>query len=225
VIDTRTQGFGGLPPDLVKKLNALPEVGSATGVQLAHGKVKGRQNSSSLSVADSKTVGDVFDMKFIHGNARDHTPTGILVSKKRAETDNLTMGSTVTLSLLDGVEHRLTVQEIYEKDDMAGPYTISDELFRSSGSDVYYFAIFGNAAPGVSEKQVLAAAEGVAKAYPNGKLLSRSAYVTEQSKQIDLFLNLVYGLLALAVLIAVFGITNTLSLSVYERSGCLCASI
>jgi putative ABC transport system permease protein len=128
------------------------------------------------------------------------------------------MGSTITLSLLDGVEHPLRVQGIYKKDELAGPYTISDAFYRSSGADQFYIAVFGTAAPGVSESKLLAAIGKVTKDYPNGKLLSRSAYIKEQAKQLDQFVNLVYGLLALAVVIAIFGIANTLSLSVYERT-------
>ena len=48
--------------------------------------------------------------------------------------------------------------------------------------------------------------------------MSRRAYIDEQASRINQFVNLIYGLLALAILIAVFGIANTLSLSVYERT-------
>jgi putative ABC transport system permease protein len=218
VVNTRTQGFGGLPPELTDRLSALPEVGSATGLQLGFGTIEGKQKASALSVVDPTTVGEVFDMKFVQGRASDLTADGILVSKERAEKDGLTVGATVTLRLLDGIGRPLTVQGIYTKDELAGPYTISQELYRTSGADLYSFAVFGTAAPGVSDADALRAAETVVNDYPTGKLLSRSAYVDEQSKQINQFVNLIYGLLALAVIIAVFGITNTLSLSVYERT-------
>ena len=105
-----------------------------------------------------------------------------------------------------------------QKDELAGPYTISEELFRSSGADLFSFAVFGTKAPGISEAKAMSALESVTKDYPTGKLLSRSSYIDEQSKQINQFANVIYGLLALAVIIAVFGITNTMSLSVYERT-------
>ena len=43
-------------------------------------------------------------------------------------------------------------------------------------------------------------------------------YKTQQAQQVNQLLNLVYGLLALAVIIALIGIANTLALSVYERT-------
>ena len=54
----------------------------------------------------------------------------------------------------------------------------------------------------------------MAAAYPNAKVQSRDEYIDAQAAQIDTFVNLVYGLLALSVIIAVVGIANTLSLSV-----------
>jgi putative ABC transport system permease protein len=218
VVNTRTQGFGGLPPDLVKRLNSLPEVGTAGGLQVAFAKVKGRKNAAPISVVDPKMVAPVFDLRFMYGKPSDLTAAGIFVSKKRAEKDSLVLGSVVSVSFLDGVEHRLKVQGIYEKDSLAGAYSVSDELFRTSGADQLFVAVFGKAAPGVSEAKLLAAVKTVTKEYPTGTLLSRSSYIKEQAKQLDQFVNLVYGLLALAVAIAIFGITNTLSLSVYERT-------
>ncbi len=218
VVNTRTQGFGGLPPELAQKLNALPEVSSAAGLQVGYGKVKGKQRSTAFSVVDPTSIGAVFDLKMLQGKASDLTSDGIMVSKRRAGSDQLSIGSVITVSLLDGVEHRLKVQGIYQKDELAGPYTVSNEFYRTSGADEFYVAIFGTAAPGVSEANLLAAVDKVTKNYPSGKLLSRSAYIKLQGKQLDQFVNLVYGLLAFAVVIAIFGIANTLSLSVYERT-------
>lgn len=218
VVRTQTQGFGGLPPELATALNKLPEVGTATGLQMGYGKIDGNTKASMLSVVDPSTIGDVFDLKFVQGKASDLTADGILLSTSRAEHYNVHVGDTMRLTLLDGVERTVQVQGIYQKDDLAGPYTISEQLFKKSGADVYHFSVFGTTAPGVSEKAVLAAATPVVEKYRVGKLLSRSAYINDQSKQINQFVNLIYGLLALAVVIAIFGIANTLSLSVYERT-------
>jgi putative ABC transport system permease protein len=218
VVNTRTQGVGGLPPELSQKLNDLPEVGTATGIQIGYGMVQGHTNATALSVVDPMSYYKVFDLNFVQGQADGLDSAGILVSKRRADQDGLAVGDTVTLSLLDGVQHQLTVRGIYEKDDLAGSYAISRELFQTSGADLFDFAVFGTTAPGVSEAQTLAAVEAVTKAYPTGRLLSRASYIDEQSQQINQFVNLIYGLLALAVVIALFGIANTLSLSVYERT-------
>jgi putative ABC transport system permease protein len=218
VVNTRTQGFGGLPPELPAKLSALPGVGDATGLQIGYAAIGPQGKSSALSVVDPRTVGAVFDLNFLQGRASDLTADGILVSSARAERDGLEMGDTIELRLIDGVARKLVVQGIYDKDELAGPYSVSQDLFRASGSDVYYFAVYGKLAPGADERDALSAMAKVMVDYPTGKLLTRNEYIDEQAKQINQFLNLIYGLLALAVIIAVLGIANTLSLSVHERT-------
>ncbi len=128
------------------------------------------------------------------------------------------MGSTINVTLIDGKSHPLTVQGIYKKKELAGAFTISNSLYAASGADLFQFAVYATKAPGVSDATARAAIAKVATAYPTGKLLSRSEYINEQAKQLNQFVNLIYGLLALAIIIAVFGIANTLSLSVYERT-------
>ncbi len=216
VVNTNTQGIGGLPPELADKLNTLPEVGDATGIQIGFGKIKTK--SAILTVVDPKLVGSVFDMQFVSGKPSDLTTEGIFVSKARADSDKLAMGSTIDVTLIDGKSHALAVQGIYKKNEMAGAYTISNALYAASGADTLHFAVYTTKAPGVSDAVARAAIAKVVTAYPTGKLLSRSEYINEQAKQLNQFVNLIYGLLALAIIIAVFGIANTLSLSVYERT-------
>jgi putative ABC transport system permease protein len=218
VVNTQTQGFGGLPPELAQKLNALPEVGSATGVQLGYGKLRGHSKTVAFSVVDPASVGSTFDLKFVQGRASDLTIDGILVSQGRAKRDGLSMGQTMKVTLLDGVERTVKIQGIYGKADLAGPYTISDALYRAGGADIYHFTVYGTLAPGVNPTKAMAAISAVVKKYPIGTLLTRSEYVDKQAAQMNPFVNLIYGLLGLAVVIAVFGIANTLSLSVYERT-------
>lgn len=216
MVNTNTQGYGGLPPELADKLNAVPEVGDATGIQIGFGKIKSK--SALLTVVDPKLVGSVFDLQFVSGKPGDLTIDGILVSEARADSDKLAIGSTINVTLIDGKSHTLTVQGIYKKKEMAGPYTISNSLYAASGADTLHFAVYATKAPGVSDAVAQAAIAKVVTAYPTGKLLSRSEYISEQAKQLNQFVNLIYGLLALAIIIAVFGIANTLSLSVYERT-------
>jgi len=78
--------------------------------------------------------------------------------------------------------------------------------------------VYVKLASGADAKQVEREMHALVDAYPTAKLQSRTAYIDQQASQIDTFVNLVYGLLALAVIIAVIGIANTLSLSVYERT-------
>jgi putative ABC transport system permease protein len=53
--------------------------------------------------------------------------------------------------------------------------------------------------------------------YGDGRLLDKEQYIEEQAGQVNQLLGLIYGLLALSIVIAIVGIVITLLLSVYER--------
>jgi putative ABC transport system permease protein len=216
VVNTASFGYGGLSPQLAVELNQLPEVQAAAGVGVGFGRVDG--DDQALTVIDAGTAWTMFDLGFVQGAGTDLTDTGILVSERRADRDGLAVGSDVRLELLDGVVRNLTVQGIYGNDELAGPYTVTKALYASGGADQFDFAVYVELADGVSESEGVAVIEPVADRYPNGALQTRSAYIDGQAASIDVLVNLMYGLLLLAVVIATVGIANTLSLSVFERT-------
>ena len=65
-------------------------------------------------------------------------------------------------------------------------------------------------APGVDDADAEAAIAAVSDDYPNADLQSRSEYIDDQAAQVDQIVNLMYGLLALAVIIALFSIANSI---------------
>jgi len=215
VISVANFGFGGLSPQLSDDLNKLPEVGTAAGIGVNYAIVDGK--GRTVTVVDPATIGAVFDLNFVKGQISDLTPDGVLLSKSRAKSDGLTVGSPFTLTLTDGTPKTLTVRGIYEKDDLAGSITVDRQLFAGTSVDQYDFGVFITKADGVSEADAQAAIETVAKNYPNGKLQSRTDYINTQAQGIQQVVNIIYLLLALSVIIAAVGIVITLVLSVFER--------
>jgi putative ABC transport system permease protein len=215
VISVDNFGFGGLSPQLADDLNKQPEVGTASGVGVNYATIDGK--GKTITVIDPTTAGAVFDLGFTQGSVEDLTPEGVLVSKGKAKSDGLKIGSPFTLTLTDGTPRNLTVQGIYKEDDLAGSTTVNRHLFDNSRVDQYDFAVFITKADGVSQADAERAIADVAKSYPNGKLQSRASYIDDQASQVNQVVNIIYLLLALSVLIAVVGIVITLVLSVFER--------
>jgi putative ABC transport system permease protein len=154
----------------------------------------------------------------VEGSITDLNDQSVLISKSKADSKNLQVGDPVTMTLLNGTEVTLNVAGIYKKDELAGPFTVSQGLYAQSGADQFDFAVFVKKKAGASDAETQAAIEQVVAPYPNAKVQSRTQYIDDQAAQIDQVVSLFYGLLFLAVLIAAFGIANTLSLSVYERT-------
>jgi len=71
---------------------------------------------------------------------------------------------------------------------------------------------------GVDAADAQTAIDGVLEQWPNADLLDQAQFKQSVTEEIDQILNLIYGLLALAVVIALIGVANTLALSVHERT-------
>ena len=217
VVSTKSVGYGGLSPEVAARLNKLPEVGVATGVRIGSARVQGAGNTGYVAV-DPRTASKLFDLGMVKGSVADLDTEGLLVDDDVASAHHLVLGDKVTFGFLDGSRHRLTVEGIYHEDALAGPYVISHALHEETGADQFDFSVYVSRAPGVDEAAAAAAIERVIHGYANAQMQSRSDYIADQAGQVDQIVNLMYGLLALAILIALISIANSISLSINERT-------
>ncbi|HEX2783216.1 MAG TPA: ABC transporter permease, partial [Ilumatobacteraceae bacterium] len=123
VVSTQTFGFGGLPVTLAPEIGKLDGVRAATGVQLGLAKVNG--DNHTFAVVDPATAGKMFDLEMLSGTIESLNDQRVLISHKTADSSHLGMGDTVEMTLLNGQTYSLTVSGIYDKDELAGPYTVA----------------------------------------------------------------------------------------------------
>jgi putative ABC transport system permease protein len=142
----------------------------------------------------------------------------VLLDDDEAAARSLTVGSTLQLVFLDGQRRTLTVRGIYTDEELAGPLVVSTLLHEQTGVDQFDFAVFIRTADGVPDGDAAAAIARISDRYPNGTLESRTDYIDSQAAQIDPIVNLMYGLLGLAIVIALLSIANSMALSIHERS-------
>src|SRR4051794_14597960 len=165
VVNTNTQGFGGLPLTVADQLNQLPQVQAAAGIEIGYAKIDG--SDRTVTVLDPTVAGELFDLQFLQGTMTDLNDQTVLISKSRADSKHLGLGDPVTMTLLNGTTVTLNVAGIYDKDELAGPYTVSQGLYAQSGADQFYFSVFVEKKAGVSNADAEAAITQVAAAYPN----------------------------------------------------------
>ena len=96
-------------------------------------------------------------------------------------------------------------------------YLIGMDTYQANVTDQFDQQLFVKAADGVTAAQSSMALETALAAWPNADLQDQAAFKDSITSQIDMILSLIYGLLTLAVVIALIGIANTLALSVHER--------
>jgi putative ABC transport system permease protein len=148
---------------------------------------------------------------------------GAVVRKKFADKHHLTVGSPVSVVDPAGGHLVYVVKGIFDQpkvsslDPILGSVGISQAAFDATfprPKDIYTFL---NVKGGSSEAAT-AALERALAPYPDAKIRTRADWVEWRSKGIDKLLNLLYVLLALSVVVSLFGMVNTLVLSVFERT-------
>ncbi len=208
-------GFGGLSPDLADELNKVPQVSAAAGIGVKLARVNDK--GAKVTLVDPAIVGQVFDLHLTSGSYAQLSTTSMLVSDKRAKKDHLKIGDVLTVNLSALGDVKLTIVGTYSSDELAGSYVVNRALYANTSGSYFDFSVFINTAAGVSASQAESAIKPLVAQYGTGKLQSRSQYIDDQAASINTLLALIYGLLALSIIIAAVGIVITLLLSVYER--------
>ncbi|MER5370291.1 FtsX-like permease family protein [Streptomyces sp. NPDC002722] len=209
-------GGSGLSPRLAPAVGRLPQVATAVGLGKGVAEVDGA--GRALTVTDPAALGRVFDLGRVDGSLTGLGTNGIAVSAAEAAERGLRPGSPVRLTFTDGARQDFTVRAVYDRPELAGDYVITRGAWaphRAQDSDSLIAVSF---APGVSTADGRAAVAKTAAAYGNPDVQTRGEYAKSSAGAIDMMLTLVYALLALAVLIALLGIANTLTLALHERT-------
>ncbi|WP_405807078.1 ABC transporter permease [Streptomyces sp. NBC_01187] len=215
-----TSGFGaggsGLSPKLGPALQKLPEVDTALGLGQGVARVDG--SGQELTVTDPAKLPEVMNLGQVDGSLARLGKDGLAVSRSKAEGNGWKPGSTVALTFTDGRKERFTVRAVYETGELTGDYVITHRAWaphRTQDADSLLSVSFKD---GVSQEEGQAVVAEVAERYGEPDVQTRDEYAQSAAGGIDMMLTLVYALLALAVLIALLGIANTLTLAVHERT-------
>ncbi|MEU9265721.1 FtsX-like permease family protein [Streptomyces sp. NPDC048251] len=209
-------GGSGLSPRLAPALGKLPEVDTAVGLGRGVAEVDGR--GRALTVTDPVALRRTFDLGTVRGDLGALGTDGIAITRQEADRRHLTTGDTTRLAFADGDERTFTVRAVYGRSELAGDYVITRAAWaphRTQDADTLLAVSF---ADGVSAAEGKAAVEKVAALHGNPEVQTRDEYAQSSAGGIDMMLTLVYALLALAVLIALLGIANTLTLAIHERT-------
>ncbi|MER5914898.1 FtsX-like permease family protein [Streptomyces sp. NPDC001982] len=209
-------GGSGLSPRLAPAVQRLPEVETAVGLGRGVAEVDGK--GRALTVTDPAALARTFDLGTVSGSLRDLGTDGIAVTRTEADRQGLAPGDTARLTFTDGKKQNFTVRAVYGQSELAGDYVITRAAWaphRTQDSDTLVAVSFKD---GVSTDAGKAAVQKVADQYGNPQVQARDEYAQSSAGGIDMMLTLVYALLALAVLIALLGIANTLTLAVHERT-------
>jgi ABC-type antimicrobial peptide transport system permease subunit len=217
---TATDNFSPFSTASEKAIAKVPGVTAVSGVRAGKGKAFGHQ----LDVTGVEpNVGDVIAMKWKEGGpatAASLGPDGAFVLEDYAKSHHLHAGSRLTLLTPSGRSLRLVVRGVFKPPKGGSPFasiSISASRFDALYENPENLYAFANVQGGVSSAMT-ARLERALQSYPEAKVATRAQFVKNQEQGLDMLLNLLYVLLSLSVVVSLFGIVNTLVLTVFERT-------
>ncbi|MBY8882494.1 FtsX-like permease family protein [Actinacidiphila acidipaludis] len=209
-------GGSGLSPAIAPTLARLPEVRDAVGLGRGVAEVDG--HGRRLTVTDPAALSRLLDLGGVDGDLAHLGTQAVAVSRSEADKHHWAPGSRVTLAFADGRHVPFTVGAVYGQAGLAGDYLMTRAAWAPhhvQDKDTLVAVAFR---PGVTTSAGKAAVERAVVPFGSPEVRTKSEYAVSSAAGIDTFLTLVYALLALAVLIALLGIANTLTLAVHERT-------
>lgn len=182
----------------------------------------GKTDSSRVSAADPSYADDL-RRTTTEGTLKNAYDTDAMsVGSEYAKEHGVHVGDTLTVAFKGGRTARLKVAAVTDDDsalDRGARYlsiaTIEKYLPKSQ---VPLSEMMLAKAKEGQEKQAYAALKKTLEEYPQYQVKDQADYKQQLKDQIGQLLNMVYGLLALAIIVAVLGVVNTLALSVVERT-------
>jgi putative ABC transport system permease protein len=214
-------GFGPFSARATDEVSRVPGVSSVTAVRFGRTRVDGKEKS--ITGIDPRTVTQLFHVDWKQGSnatMRDLKPGEALVSRGYAENGKIKVGETLQLRTPLSTTVPARVKGILDdKSGLTGDIVIPNSIVGSRFGIVKDDFVMVGFAGGRPDPATLKAVKATLdRSYPEAEALTSAEFKKQQGDQINQILALIYALLALAVIVSLFGIVNTLVLSITERT-------
>ena len=217
---TSTNTFTPLTVDAEKALSKAPNVTAIAAIRAGSGRYLG--STGDLTAAEP-SLATVIRLDWKEGSTSvpsELGADGAFVDDKYAKKHHLHIGSPVTLETPTAKKLNLHVKGVFKLPKGGSPFaqlTISSATFDANYINPENEMVFLNTNGGVTDANT-AALEKQLTDFPDAKVQTSSQFKKNFEKPLNAILGLLYVLLALSVIVSLFGIVNTLILTVFERT-------
>ena len=170
---------------------------------------------TAVTGVDPATMGAVQNLGL---DAQALAAGGLATDSKTAADAGVQVGDTVEVTWGSGEKATFVVRQVYEAQAAFSGWTASLQTLEDAGLPAVDTFVYVKLAPGADPTAVRAELDTIQAEYPTVKIQDQTEFKESISGQINQLLNLVYALLGLSVIIAIFGVVNTLALSIIERT-------
>ncbi|WP_433450844.1 ABC transporter permease [Streptomyces sp. CA-142005] len=203
-----------LSPDVATTLAATDGVTASSPLRNAESRIDGK--TEFLTGVDGSSIGKLTDLKVDEGSFTV-SGTRVVVDKDRAKEYGWTPGSHFTAHFEDGKARQLTVAGVYEGNDMINGIMLDDKVLTPHLKDPADMQVMVKTADGASDATKTRLTK-VLGTNPAIKIQDKQDISNSIAQIFTTMLNMLYGLLGMAVIVAVLGVINTLAMSVFERA-------
>jgi putative ABC transport system permease protein len=212
-------GGDGLPPpmnpEVAMRLRALPELAVVADVQYLPQVTVG--GDPGVVGADPVSYQQVAAINVTQGSLADLGADGIVVARRQADAHGWRIGSPVPVALPGATTtHTFTVKAIHDS-GRSLVALLAPAGYQRLGHDQSSGTVLARTAAGVTPAAARAAIDRALAGFPTVQVEDRADRRRQAISQIDPVLRLYLALIGLAIVIGLFGIVNTLALSVFER--------
>jgi putative ABC transport system permease protein len=212
VIEAGDGFLGGVDPALTAQLENLDSVDAFSTVRPVQAELDG--DPVSVAGVHANQLEQVLNLTTTQGSLAELTGTGIGLSNSEAESRNLDIGDSVVLST-QLTKITLDVVALYTPDEVVGGMIVDVSVADRIGfQPLDSLVLVSTTDTAVSQPGI----EAILAGDPTATVKTARAYADDQAGELNTLLNLLYGLLALSVIIALLGVANTMTLSIHERT-------
>lgn len=213
-VDSGT-GFVGFAPEIAQQLRDRPELGAVSEGRF--GAMQVGTSTKQFTAIDYDTITDMFELDVTDGEITAGSQ-GVLIGTDPAADLGLEAGDTVDVVFNETGVQTLPVVAVFDETSILGNWVIDLGTYDDNFTERLDYFLAATTASGVSDEAARTAIEDVIADSPALSVKDRDEFKAQQLGILDGVLAVVNVFLLFAILIAGFGIANTLALSVFERT-------
>jgi putative ABC transport system permease protein len=219
-----TNGYDPIPKAVAATVRQVPGVQTVSTLESTQIKIDGAGGKPRATGLEPATASQVLKLDFqgdtTEQTLRELTPSETIVDESFADSNDLEIGDTI--QALGQTGNRASfriVGEFKDSADLLGSLVVTQEAMARNFAVTQDTFDFVKLAPGADAGAVQDRIDTLlTRQFPTAEVMNQEELKQNQEDQINPLLGLVYALLSLAIIVSLFGIANTLALSIYERT-------
>jgi putative ABC transport system permease protein len=222
IVEANSNNNQGIPASLPTALQAVPGVRVVAPVSFSEADIKGVSGVQGVTGVDPAVLSELYRVKWEKGSPANFIHLGAgqtILTESFAQANHFGLGRTLSVLTPSGRHLHLVVAGIVsDRAHLFSALTVRRTVLRDAFSQSDDGVDFVGYKTGVTNASVQPVVNHLlTKQFPQAESLTAAQFEQQQANQVNSLLGLVYVLLALAIIVSLFGLVNTLALAVHER--------